>query len=469
MRKISPETEKKLLRVIDKTASLVEGGDAPDDAIIKAAMEYGLRQGDIPPVVHAYNTGRTLRQRKDGDDIFSKVADFKLADAENIMSRLYPATVKKAAAEDTTVSPEYTYSPQPMLARKAQAEKRATNINWRAIGGEEITAAPPLPQFDDKYEQARTKMAKLKRTTEESRRKAAAAFDQMGETFMELSGYFQRTDAKPLPVVKEAAILLHGDKGEQIFNELVIVSPSLMKLANHRIGNSLLGPACREQFSEQLDNMDCVGEPFTTVNFLVENIGEYNRLKAAAAADLDAYEKEAAILIAPFSRPAVSQSILGTSSEDAVEKTATFLDGPLQALGAYSLVNNTMLKPIADKIAPGVERADNDEQKIMESLNDPSHEAELRAINSQATLQDLMSNDEVISGYSPDEVASAYNDIVQISPSVADQRMLVQNLLRKSLQQGQLDTFEQDQLLGFEDKLRKQNSPMGKGDTSAKV
>lgn len=462
MPKLTQETEDKLLRVIDKTAALVDEGMTPDDAVIKAAMAQGLRPGDIEPVVHAYNTGRTLRQRADGEDIFSKVADFQLANLDNILTRLYPEAVEKAAsvATDTVVSPEYGISPQSMLERKSRWEKRAADVDWRIMDGKEIPAAPPLAKEDDAYQRVQVKMASLKQAAEESRRKAASAFDQMGKTFMELSDYFRRTDAKPIPVVKEAVMVMHGDKGERIFDELIKVSPSLMKLANHREGSSLLGTVGQYRFKESADTIDCTAEPFPLVAQLIQDIQTHNRLKAAAAVSLETYEKEAAELMAPFCSPAVSSSILGTSSEEQ-EKTANILDGPLRTLGAYSIVNNTMLQPIAKRLkGPS---ADEEAQKAMESLNDPAHESQLRAINAQSTLQDLMSNDDVISSYSPEQVANAYNDIVQISPSVADQRMLIQSLLRKQLQQDTLDTFEQDQLLGFEDKLRKQQNPMGKG------
>ena len=130
MKKITPQTEKKLLSVIEKTASLVTGGQTPNDAIIKAATDAGLRPGEINLVVHAFNTGRTNRQRMEGDDPFEKSAEFELADASVVLDAMYPSNVKTAATieQETVISTDYGYSPAPMLARKAAAEKRANNI-----------------------------------------------------------------------------------------------------------------------------------------------------------------------------------------------------------------------------------------------------------------------------------------------------------------------------------------------------
>ncbi len=459
MKKITPQTEQKLMTVIEKTAELVNGGMTPNAAIVKAAGDYSLRPGDISLVVHAYNTGRTSRQRQDGDDPFEKAAEFALADTSEILETLYPTTVKTASArvQSTVISPEYSFSPAPMLERKAGHEKQArAGIDWRTINGVQITAPPPLPT-DPAY-RAKVAMAqvdRLKTAAEESRRKMASAFDQLGKTFMDLTTYFRRPDAVPIPVVKEAVLLMHGDKGVQLLDQLIHVTPALTKLGSHTLGQSLVGVNGRSQFGVKVTDLDCTAAPFDTIARFMTQLDDHAEKRAAHNAAIDYYEQEAGRTLLPFVNPAVSPSILGPSSEPRDKCAFDFTD-PLKLMGSYSLAKNT-LGPIAAKMK-GPE--DNTKlTKTVNELNDPQHEQQLRAINTQAMLQDLMLNDPVISGYDPHEVTGAFNDINQISPSVADQRMLMQSLLRKRLQQGQLDTFEQDQLLGFENKLRSQFQP----------
>jgi hypothetical protein len=103
----------------------------------------------------------------------------------------------------------------------------------------------------------------------------------------------------------------------------------------------------------------------------------------------------------------------------------------------------------------------------MSALTDPQHESNLRNIRMQAMLQDLMTNDPVIAGYDPEETLSAFNEIGEASPRAADQRLVMQTLLRKRLSQGVLDPFEVDQLLGIEGKLRSRDQ--GRSDASASV
>lgn len=464
---IKLETERKLLGVIEKTADLVGGGMSPNDAVVKAASDAQLRPGEVSLVVQAYNTGRTNRQRQDNDDIFSKVAEFELADAAEVLEKLYPSKVKQASAPVPDLDPlsaEYTISPRPMLERKDRWEKKATAVNWREFNGETIETPTPLPR--DTRSQLLKEAGEQQRRVhklEEARRVKAAAFDAAGEIFRELTDYFRGVDALPIPVVKEAAAILHGEKGEQVIDQLTAVTPELLKLATHHNGQSLMGPRGRSTFAVSVDDLDATAEPFPKIAQLLDRIDTY---KQAGAAYAEAEKAQEASVVPPFSVPGTG-SVLDQSYE--VEKTAFGIPDPLSALGAYTMVSNVG-KDVAGKLGnPEQERRTQQQVNgVINQLNDPSHELKLREINARASLQDLMLNDPVISGYGPEQVASAYNDIVQVSPSVSDQRMLMQTLLRKHLQQGQLDTFEQDKLLGFEDSLRKQVQP-GKGGGDASV
>jgi hypothetical protein len=68
-----------------------------------------------------------------------------------------------------------------------------------------------------------------------------------------------------------------------------------------------------------------------------------------------------------------------------------------------------------------------------------------------------MLNDPVISRHDPQTVMDAFNSVTQLAPSIADQRLPLQTLLRKQLEQGALDTFDLDQTLKLEHGLRQRN------------
>lgn len=92
-------------------------------------------------------------------------------------------------------------------------------------------------------------------------------------------------------------------------------------------------------------------------------------------------------------------------------------------------------------------------RRLAGSLSNPEHEAELRNIRVKGTLHDLMLNDPVISGYEPAEVANAFNDISEVAPNLVESPGVLQAVLRKRLESGQLADFDLKQLLEM-DKLR---------------
>jgi hypothetical protein len=166
----------------------------------------------------------------------------------------------------------------------------------------------------------------------------------------------------------------------------------------------------------------------------------------------DSYEKAAAhtqqqaeVLLRPFAPPAVSASIL---SDHFSAKQAA---GLLGTLGHASLLKDVLNFAGSQIKAPDTGPAVN---KNLGELTDPDHESELRKIRVQSMLQDMMLNDPVISGHDPDDASMAYNEIVEMAPHLADQKLAVQTLMRKRLTQGALDPFEVDQLMGMEGKAR---------------
>lgn len=86
---------------------------------------------------------------------------------------------------------------------------------------------------------------------------------------------------------------------------------------------------------------------------------------------------------------------------------------------------------------------------------DPEHESELQSIKVKAMLNDMLSNDPILSSYQPHQVLEAYNNIAQLSPTMASQPAVMRGMLRRSLQQGGVvEPFEAEQMSNLERKLR---------------
>lgn len=130
-------------------------------------------------------------------------------------------------------------------------------------------------------------------------------------------------------------------------------------------------------------------------------------------------------------------------------------------LAAYGATSALAGPAMASMVGPSVEKAlsptpqDVIERETVQELFDPSHEAEMSRIRTQAMLSEFMTTDPIISTYDDDEVSSAYNHISQLAPRAAMQPALMRGLLRKMLQQQDtLEAFDVDQLMGIEQKLK---------------
>jgi hypothetical protein len=463
MKRLDKQAEDKLLGAIENTAVLVSDGMDPCEAIAKSAQDCGVPPGHINLMVHAYNTGRTTRQREDGTDTLSKAANFPLAETDKVLAILYPQEVKTAASQHhaTAVSTEYYGSPGPLLARRSRAERRkqAANIDWRRWAADEtyhadgsttlteFTVTTPSPYTQEPREalkQAYCHASQLQHEINEARRKESAAMDKIANLYGDLTECLQRPDCPPLHVVREQAGYLYGKYGHKLVDDVVAITPSIAKMAHHKAR-----PTTTKVSNYRLVAAD--GEVFGLISEILDNLEDYNRLKQAHEDLRRSHLRQAEETIRPFAeRPVSVLEELGYSTPTTKEGMSL-----MPTLLGVSAVKNLM--------TPSSDAKKDQSNKALSSLVDPAHEAQLRNIRTQATLQDLMANDPVIHGYDPTETIDAFNEIVSTAPRTADQRLVIQSLLRKRLAQGALDPFEVEQLLSMEEKQRKINSPQAAG------
>jgi len=100
-------------------------------------------------MVHACNTGKTTRQRRNGEGVWGKAAEFDLADQSQVAEMLYPDRSRPGRdwCRHCGSTTAHALPPTGLLSRRAQREKAARALDWRAGFGDD-TATPGLrPQF----------------------------------------------------------------------------------------------------------------------------------------------------------------------------------------------------------------------------------------------------------------------------------------------------------------------------------
>jgi len=427
MRSLSKEAEAKLLDAIERAAALVNDGASPNDAIIKVAKAANIPAGHIGLVVHAYNTGRTNKQREAGVDPLEKSADFPLADFETVLAALYPKEVKTAAERHRAevVAPEYALSPSGMLAR------RRSLLAKEAAAGVKLPAKTYTPYPRDEHAAAMRNYSKKqaeKRDAEELRRQVTTTYNKAAMKMETLQEYFRRPGNYAFNDVVAETELRHGPAAAAVLKKLSAAYPFLTKQAG--TSSPIIGDcAACDLAAEILADV-------SSYTVLREKLAAQN-----AAANTDIKKKASpapitgSILFDVTAAPIELKSAAITSAITApIQSTYNFGTSMLDGASARVL----------DK-SPEKMRT-----KALLDLTDPEHEKKLHTIRSRGVLHDLMLNDPVIGGYDPHDVANAYNELAELAPSYTSSSAAMSALLRKRLEAGQLADFDIKQIVELE-------------------
>lgn len=443
MNRLSKQAESRITEALEKVALLVGDGEHPNDAIVKVASESGIPAGHVNLMVNAFNTGRTETQRKIGQDIFEKAAEFDLADSEEILKRMFPQEIKTAAelSSERIVSDEYALPPvwHRSLVKAAKYNQDLPPLQTRS--GKIVTSVSPLPTDPiELMKRAHCQVKDLAREVENKRGEVSNSEDLLIESITKLAEYFRKPGCDPFLSVKANMTRLFSKKAEALFKIIETRNPKLTKQAS----------SDREFFS--LVNFQ--QEPYNLVKVCMENAEAYLAKKAS----FEAFEKEAKKTmeerVLPFGQVQNPERTYGVL--ESVEKRS-FLGMDIPGISQFESAGADQLKDMAKSELFDKNRA---EAKALKKIQDPAHIAKLRNMETSSLLTDLMANDEIISSYDPEEVIHHYNEISQIAPRASSQEGVVRAVLRKRLAGGQsaIDPYEVSELLNMENKIKERDT-----------
>lgn len=420
MRPLSKTAEMKLINAIERAATLVNDGSNPNDAIVKSAQENDIPFGHLDLMVHAYNTGRTTKQREQGENTLEKAADFFLADISVVKETLHPAQVKTSAqlSAAQTVSPEYALPPSFVAARTmaktAVTEKYAFAPSWTPAPRDEHAAARRA------YSEKRA--AQL--AEEEKRRQAAVAYNKAASAMDDVANYFRQPGNMSFQDAVREINLRFGHTGVSVLEKVAEIYPQFKKQAetnNQHFGDDKI---------------------YSLVPRVVTAIENYNQQKP---------QEKIAQVVKNAAPVTYTGSVLDALSDAPIhlKKNAASENWgmtPIKTIGEAMGMSGPKASepPSVKKLTEG--------KKQYNSLGYDQDSA-IKNIRARGVLHDLVLNDPVISGHDPQDVAMAFNDISELAPNLVDTPGMLQSVLRKRLEAGQLADFDVKQILEM-DKLR---------------
>jgi|GEM_PF-2164797 len=408
--------EAKILAASKEAADLVASGLHPDDAMVKVARSFGLMPGQIETVSYAYNTGRQLEQMRSSRDTLDKFAEFPLADAAKVISTVYPkkGVVEKKAADSVVDS---VYSRPPSFPVREQKRVK--------------TASAPVEPVTPKLLSTRKiygDLERSKRAYEEARRLKGAADDDVTKSVSKLANYFRDGRVK-LAEAEAAAVHRFGRPAKTLFNA---VAAWPFAARQKRASEELAVLTAPVDFSQP--PLSLVAECFEKAAVASRRTGELAILKTG-------FDKSHAECFGPFGS---GLSVVSTTQNRPTSGTvkSAFFGSPGLSIAAGNVAGQMIGEPVDTK-AKLIEDAWLD-------LEDPAHQEELRKIKAHAMLNSFLTDPEdPISGYDPEQVVSAYNEISQLAPRVAEQPAAMRPLLQRRLQSN-VQPFEAKEITDIE-------------------
>lgn len=439
MQTLDSREEQNLLSAIKRAVDLVDKGTAPDTAITKIAKEEQYTPGKIKLVCAAYNTGRQTAQREENKNILDKFAEFPLACADTVISNIYGKSEKRAA-DYGEVDVAYARAPGDWYADR-EREKIA-----RMRLPEIAKAAAPIPTFDKVMGQ----LDHVKQAAAESRRDLSTKSDTMNIKFAALLDYFRQP-------VKYRESFGTVEKIASMFFDPAHVTPLMdsayarLDLTEKYVGSFKL---CGEKrasdttLSSKQGPVDTDAAPYSLIRDCIKAAQDMQSAQDRyQVLGQKAQQLEANVISAYTNKTAEVE--LDFLEEASIFVKAAGLFDPTRGLLTYNQMQQA--------IRPG--NADDDRaQNMMHELDSADHLTEMRKIKTQAMLNQFMTDSEdPISGYDPDRVANAFNEIATIAPRSAEHPGIMGPLLRRRLA-GRVEPFEANELVGTESKMRELRS-----------
>lgn len=413
---ISARMQSQLLQAVTAAMSHVRELP-PTEAVVKAAIDCGLDDSHLDTLVRAFNTGHTNYVRTSGHDLHAKVAAFDLADADAAHQQFAAATglAKQAAArplDAAAISVDYLLPP---LAPTTHQHEKTAQLQIA------VREAPPTPTSHREKQaasrQQRQQLAALQTA-------AAASQWELREAVIKVAEYFRDPSGLPFAQVRRTVQSCMTPACDHVLTVIEKSQPWVVKAANAR--------------GKGRD--DLLAAPYTLIK----------QAASLAEAALDATTAmNAAVVEEPHAADTPEPPPGGFLQLRSTPKQASLFGTAGNLLAADTLLQTGRF---------GGKTPEQNAAAASQALMDPEHEAKMRGVTAHFTMTDLVNNDPIISGFHQQEIADAYNAITQAAPHVANQPLILRPLLRRALQQGTLDTFDVDQLIGTDANIKKRDA-----------
>jgi len=481
---ITPEQETQLLGALTSAIKDANGGTPVNEALAKQANATGFGPEFAQRMVEAFNASKTLKHI--GSTAGEKRADsFELADPKEVIALMYSEDVPgvvKVSSTQTILDPSkvnFNTNPETEL-RKGGLEKAAHLVNQK---DRPVYKMPIDMRIDKVTRSARDFIEKIALARDELRRETTALSDRANECAYNLAEEFCMTDAEPFSEVeyrvrgkygnafgKQAMDIVWGLKDFERYGEarctVIADRPTVMgKEAAYSAADEFV-QSLKELASKKMKVAEFTKKADLAERWIKANIANINKAAANVdiqdfskqpTADQDAVRSGGRLGIAPnkSSTSGVVAAAGGGDGGTAGRRSRSAPDGDAVS-GVLGKGLKSTFGPLTFEPTEIIDKLVSEEKPEVESPVTPQHESILRQIRVKMMLNDMISNDPVISAYPPEDTFAAYNEVAEMSPALSTEPLLMRALVARILQSGsRLESHEVSDLLKAEESRRK--------------
>ena len=397
LKHISSDNKEKLVSLINKTASLVNSGVDPTDALVKVASE-----GEYPPdyvlrAAEAYNGAAHLAYFKSAS-LDERGNSFLLVDGQEALNRIV-----------NSVDPGNKVAEHVGLSYLSEEQSFFdTDMDDSFVFGQQKKAAAP-----DFYELQKVAASLDKRerlNIEVLKGRYNSACDSLADGIRKFQEKTASVSTHRKTHWAREMLEKHGSDASAIISLATNVSPDdCVKLAEDRIGFFSLG-------LQEIGSLDSLVQANNQTNHLYSKLAQAEHDHYVNSIERSNLLNKAAGLSLPITEPLESKL-----------KNVITSEGDSEAA----------------------------HQGALESLLDPEFVDQVNRIDNVMLVHKLMRTDPIIGSRKPNEIEQAVSEIYSIATSAAKSEPLLRSMLRRRLEAGQqIDDFSLNQMLSMEEKIR---------------
>jgi len=413
-----------LMQALHKAAEYFNAGSTPDDAVAKSASEYNFNVDQTSRLVETFNTARTIYHYKTAAD---RSSEFRLANKDGVLAIMYAKEPEAKAA----TAPDYSQYDQ-----KEQNYRQDTVLDARGFPELKFAAHDFLDSTIDTQAVKAMTILNVQRDLAETARHEANTFAiKAAEILSEVAADLRRGYIEDC--VARYSRLCAACK-----------EPVMAKLAEHMPSHIKAQPV-----DGLVDDRD-LQEYVTRIKDAAWHTQVESEMLAVAGQlhkEADQFEREFFELLCFL--PQKKAESLGDLVSPGFFKRAkgdAGIGGISGGGGVGSMLGSLMAPaetPMLDKAI--TQSAGSAGRPLTAALiNSPTKQENkqlserLRNVQRQLILEELMSNDPVLSEAEPNKVITAYQSLMHMAPEVSTNKEVVRAILRSATQSVAISPYD---------------------------